>query len=123
MRRCLAARGRGDYAAAAELFDPEIVVDLTERPDGGLYRGRAEAAEAMRAWVASWDEYSYEVEDLIDAGGEVVVLFRESARGKESGASSRLLGATVWTVRHGRVVQTKTYTDRARALAAVGLAD
>ena len=33
------------------------------------------------------------------------------------------MGATVWTVRHGRVVHTKVYTDRREALEAVGLSE
>ncbi len=73
------------------------------------------------AWVERWDDYSYEVEDFLDAGEEVVVLFRESGRGKESGATVEIVGATVWTICEGKVVRTKTYTDRRKALEAVGL--
>ena len=122
VRQCLAARGRGDYSTARELFHPEVVVDVSVRPDGRLYRGREEAAQGMRAWAETWDDYRYEAEEFIAAGDEVVVFFRETGRGKESGAASELLGATVWTVRDGRVVHTKVYTDRREALAAVGLA-
>ena len=75
----------------------------------------------MREWVRTWDEYVYEVERMIDAGDEVVVFFRERARSKDSGVSVQFLGATVWTVRDGLVVRTKTYTDRKEALEAVGL--
>ena len=75
----------------------------------------------MRAWAETWDDYRFEAEECIAAGDEVVVFFRETGRGKESGAASELLGATVWTVRDGRVVHTKVYTDRREALGAVGL--
>jgi ketosteroid isomerase-like protein len=121
VRQCLAARDLGDYRAAQELFHPDLVVDLTARPDGRVYRGREEAAEAMRAWVAVWDDYSYEPQEVIDAGDEVVVFFRETGRGKESGILTEFLGATVWTVEKGRVVRTKTYADRRQALEAVGV--
>ena len=121
--RCLAARDRGDYSTASELFDRDVVVDLSARPDGRIYYGRAEAAKALRSWVELWDDYGYEPEDVLDAGEKVVVLFRETGRGRESGAATVFLGATVWTIQHGKVVHTKTYTDRSEALEAVGLGE
>lgn len=121
VKSCLAARGRGDYLRAIGHFHPDVVVDLTARPDGQLYGGRRQAASAMRAWVRVWDGYVYEVERMIDAGDVVVVFFRERGRSKDSGVAVQFLGATVWTVRDGLVVRTKTYTDRKEALDAVGL--
>jgi ketosteroid isomerase-like protein len=121
VKRCLAARGEGTYLDAAALFDPDVTVDLSVRPDGRVYRGRREALEAMRAWVERWDDYRYEVERFFDVDDRVVVFFREVGRGKDSGASAELVGATVWTIRDGRVVHTQTFTDRRHALGAVGL--
>ena len=120
VRRCLAARDRGDYLAAWSLFDSGVEVDLTARPDGRVYYG-PDAAKAMEDWVSRWEDYRYVPEEVLDAGDEVVVLFRESGRGKDSGVTTELLGATVWTLRGGRVVRMKTYTDRAEALEAAGL--
>lgn len=123
VKRCLAARGPGTYSEAAELFDADVVVDLSARPDGRVYRGRREALEAMRAWVDQWDDYDYEAEAFFDAGDRVVVFFRERGRGRGSGVATELVGATTWTVGDGRVVHTRTYTDRHEALAAVGLSE
>jgi ketosteroid isomerase-like protein len=121
VRRCLAARDQGDYASARSLFDPRVVVDLSVRPDGRVYHGGADAAQAMRDWVERWEDYSYAAEEVLDAGENVVVFFRERGRGKGSGASTELVGATVWTLKEGKVVRMKTYTDRTEALEAVGL--
>jgi ketosteroid isomerase-like protein len=68
-----------------------------------------------------WDDYRYVPEEFLDAGDKVVVPFRESGRGRESGATSEMLGATVWTVRDGKVVHTKVYTNRRQALSDAGL--
>ena len=121
VQRCVAARDRGDYADAWALFDPDVIVDLSVRPDGRVYHGGPDALRAMEEWVDRWDDYSYVAEDVLDAGDEVVVLFRESGRGKDSGVTTELVGATVWTLREGRVIRMKTYTNRTEALEAVGL--
>ncbi len=124
VQRCLAARADGGlYVDALDLIDPDVVVDLSARPDGRVYYGWRDAANALVTWVDRWDDYRYEAEDFLDAGEEVVVLFRESGRGKESGATVEIVGATVWTIREGKVVRTKTYTDRRKALEAVGLSE
>jgi ketosteroid isomerase-like protein len=123
VKRCLAARGEGTYLDAWALFDPDVTIDLSARPDGRVYHGRREASEAMRAWVERWDDYRYDAEKFFDAGDRVVVFFREHGRGKESGAAAELVGATLWTIRDGKVVHTRTYTDRREALNAVGLRD
>ena len=123
VRRCVAARDRGDYSAARSLFDPELVVDLSVRPDGRVYYVGPDALRAMVEWVGLWEDYSYVAEEFLDAGDEVVVFFRESGRGRDSGVTAEILGATVWTLGEGRVVRMKTYTDRSEALEAVGLSE
>lgn len=123
VRRCLAARGEGTYLEAGALFDPDVSVDLSVRPDGRVYRGRREALEAMRAWVQRWEDYRYEAERFFDAGDRVVVFFRELGRGRESGVAVELVGATVWTIHDGKVIRTRTYSDRREALNAVGIRD
>jgi ketosteroid isomerase-like protein len=121
VKRCIAARGEGTYRDAAGLFDPDVTVDLSVRPDGRVYHGRREALEAMRAWVERWDDYHYDAERFLDAEDRVVVFFREIGRGKGSGLTVELIGATVWTIRDGRVVHAQIFADRRQALDAVGL--
>ncbi|HWH45255.1 MAG TPA: nuclear transport factor 2 family protein [Thermoleophilaceae bacterium] len=121
VRRCVTARDSSGYAAVARFIHPDVVVDLTARPDGRIFRGRAEAARALQSWIGQWEEYSYEAERFIDAGEHIIVFFREHGRGRESGVTSEIVGATVWTVAAGKVIATKTYTNRREALDAVGL--
>lgn len=42
--------------------------------------------EAVRTWSGTWEDYSSEVEQIIDAGERVVVVDRQSGRGKGSAA-------------------------------------
>jgi hypothetical protein len=62
------------------------------------------------------------VEELIDAGDQVVSVGTSHARGKGSGVVVDVEhAATVWTIRHGKIVRVALHKSRAEALDAVGL--
>ena len=74
-------------------------------------------------WMEAWESYRVEVEELLDAGNDVVVLVRDYGRraGMETEVSVR--GASVWTVRDGKVARIAFYPNRQEALEAAGLRD
>ena len=112
----------GDYEGALASFDDEAVTDMAVRPDGQVYYGPQGMFEAMAVWIQTWEEYRFEPEEYLDAGGDqVVLLWREYGRGKDSAAPVEIRGGTVWTVRSGKVIRVKPYTNRREALEAVGL--
>jgi SnoaL-like domain len=45
-------------------------VEWTSREDGLTYRGREGVREALERWLESFEEYRYEVERIIDCGGD-----------------------------------------------------
>jgi ketosteroid isomerase-like protein len=51
----------------------------------------------------------------------VLYLWHERGRGKRSGVAMDQRGATVVTLRDGRITHLRAYVDRADAFAAVGL--
>jgi ketosteroid isomerase-like protein len=83
--------------------------------------------EAMRAYVQDWlddfDDVHFELEELIDAGEQVVAVQRVSGRAKASGVATELRYAVVNTIRDGKVVSGREYWTRAEALEAVGLSE
>jgi ketosteroid isomerase-like protein len=86
-----------------------------------VYRGREGVAEAMRVWTGTWDDWRVELEEIVDAGDRVVLIARESGRGKGSGIEidQRVYG--VFTLRDGKIVRWKGFIDRDQALEAAGL--
>jgi SnoaL-like domain len=78
---------------------------------------------AWKNWLTRWASYRVEIEDLVDAGDQVVVLHSDYAR-PEGGADEvvRRSGA-VWTVRGGLVTRVEFFQRRAEALKAVGLTE
>ena len=61
-------------------------------------------------------EYGFELEQVLDAGEEVVVLYRDRGRGKGSGAEIEHHWGLVITVDGGAITRSICYGDPAEAL-------
>jgi hypothetical protein len=108
----------------AELWDPEIEVDVTEAPAldlGGVHRGIEANRQWWREWFAAWETLQFEYE-LVDAGDCAVMLLDLRMRGRSSGIDMPL-GKHAWvaTFRDGLMIHSKLYMDQAQALKATGL--
>ena len=80
--------------------------------------------EAVRTWLGAWEDWRLEVEQIIDLGGErVLVLARESGRGNGSGIKIEHPHAVIATVRNGKIVHTLGFVERSQALEAAGLSE
>jgi ketosteroid isomerase-like protein len=113
---------RWDQAAVAEIIHAEAVIDVSIRVvDGGMFRGPDGAMEQYRKWIGAFEDYEWELEELVSGDDYVLVLFREGGRGKGSGVPIDHRGAVVWRIADGQVVEFKTYLDRTEAFRAVGL--
>jgi ketosteroid isomerase-like protein len=112
---------RGDFDAALEPLSADVVFDLTNLPDGEVLSGRDGVFEGMRRWVSSWEGYEMELDEFIDAGDQVVVLFRERGKGRGSGVETAAHPGAVWTVEAGSVVRMQPFFSRADAFAAAGI--
>jgi ketosteroid isomerase-like protein len=121
VRRHLDAWLSGDNETALGYYDPEVEFDASVRPEGQVYRGHEGVAEAMRVWTGAWEDWSVEFEQMIDAGDKVLVIARESGRGKGSGVEVEQKAFAVFTVREGKIVHWKGFVNRSDALEAAGL--
>jgi ketosteroid isomerase-like protein len=111
-----------DLAAVSSFWDEEIRwIEPPDSPATVAVVGARAAREAMEAWMAMWDEYRYDVEELIDVGDEVVLAGTQVMAVRGAEVSSRLF--FVWTLRDGLAVQARLFLDRNQALQAVGLAE
>jgi ketosteroid isomerase-like protein len=119
------AEGEIDLSVA----DPEIEWDASRLdemiPDlAGVYRGHDGVRTYWRRWFEAWRDLEFEVEDVLDAGDDVVALIRNQRQwGRHTGIATELPPyAQVFTVRDGILVRWRTFPDQRSALAAVGLA-
>ena len=122
MRRICAAWERGEWSAGGELFEPgvEVVYSTTAFPDAGTYRGGSVALAAWTRWLEAWEEFGMELEDVIDAGADVVALSRLRARGRASGVAVDADVGIIFDFHRG-VIRRMVFCDRSEALEAAGL--
>ena len=122
VRRAIDAFNSGGIDAALEFLDPQIEWTTTGIfLEPGTYRGHEGAVRYMGALATELEDLHNEPEELIDAGEQVVVPMRLTARGKQSGAPVEYTGTLVYVVRGGKITRIRNYTERAKALEAAGL--
>ena len=111
------------------LFDSEFVAAddfewiLVEPLDGrSVWVGPDEFIEFIHMWTEQFEDWSVQIEDVIDAGENgVVALTSQSAIGRESGVPVELKIGQVWEVEAGRAIRARNYLTHAEALEAAGL--
>jgi ketosteroid isomerase-like protein len=118
----LEAWNRGDLSAWLESLAPDVVVAFPpEVPEPGPFHGREEVREWAEGFVLSWNNYSIEIEKLVEVDDRVVVVARESGRGKESGVPFEGRDGFVFRIRDGKIIELRNYAKPAAAFEAVGL--
>jgi ketosteroid isomerase-like protein len=123
VRRVYDAASRRDSAAVLALYDPAVELDNTRLQvvAGGVYRGHEGLRSFFRQWNEAWESVDYQVDDLVDAGGDLVIsVVTRHGRGRSSGAEVEVQVALLWTVRDGKVVRLVWFPTREEALEAAG---
>ena len=113
----------GDIQTALAFYDPDVEWDGTNLPDGRVGHGHEAILDHIRRWAEQWEDWTVEVERIIDAGNDhVVLLMREKGRSK-SGLEMDERHAELYAVREGKVARRQGFSDPRVALEAVGLPD
>jgi uncharacterized protein len=122
VRRVYDAYLSGNFEAALAMIDPEVVWDASRAvPDGNVSRGHDGMVEALRTWTGTWEAFRIDVEEIIDAGDQVLVVEQQSGRGKGSGVPLAQQNFSVFTIRDEKIVQVVVLRAREEALEAAGL--
>jgi ketosteroid isomerase-like protein len=85
------------------------------------YHGLAGVVEEAQRWEAMWNDYRFEVEDLVDAGDKVVLLYHQSGTSKTSGVELEERAGWVYSLREGKIARVEMFQDRELAFRAAGL--
>jgi ketosteroid isomerase-like protein len=112
--------------AVWDVFDDEVEweVGILAMPDyPSSFHGPIGVREFFRRWVGPFQDWGYDVEELIGGGDAVAVRIHQWGRGKGSGAAVEDRFWQVWTMRNGKAVRVSHHRDKTEALEAAGLAE
>ena len=135
VKRLLEMFARREHEAVFAFYDPDIEWDATSMggesvnplPDDlqGVYHGHEGVRTYWRRWLQAWADIEFEVEDVLDAGDDVVALIRNQRQwGRRSGiVTDTPPYGLVFTIRNGKVVRWRGFSDTQSALKAAGLSE
>src|SRR5689334_4073307 len=79
-----------------ELYDPDIEWDASRRAglhldNGGVYQGHDGVRAFWREWLSAWSDLQFEIQDVVDGGGEIVLLITNQRQwGRHSGIETEV---------------------------------
>jgi ketosteroid isomerase-like protein len=120
VRSVVASWERGDMMADewSEWAHPDVEFVTVGGPEPSSHTGLADAAPRIESFLSLWEEYRVEAEEYRELDHErILVLTRQSGRGKSSGIETWQPRATVFYIRDGKIARRVNYWDRDRALA------
>jgi ketosteroid isomerase-like protein len=109
--------------AVRELYHPDYETDVTDvAPDIGVIRGFDAANEAFRPYFETFEDFYVEIEEVIHADEEhVVIEVHDGGRMRGSDSEVRNHRFHVYAFRDGKVVRFSSHLDRNQALEAAGV--
>jgi ketosteroid isomerase-like protein len=108
-------------AAHARFFHPDFETVAGGLPGGDkTYIGLDGFRAGWRDWTAPWATYRTEIDETVDLGDRVFVLFHDFARLKGTNEELHQEPANIWTVRDGKIARAEFYVDWSFALRAFG---
>jgi ketosteroid isomerase-like protein len=122
-RATVDAWDRGDWQAALEYAAPDFEVDFSRAlgPVHGVFK-----LDQMVAFLdevfGQWEEVRFEIDEIIDAGDQVVASFVNTHRGRD-GIEVQVRPSGVWTFRDGSIVRACMYQELDEAKEAAGLTE
>jgi uncharacterized protein len=107
---------RNDFEAALAAFDPEVEWDGTNLPDGKVSRGLDAVMEHTISWAELWETWEVELEDVIDAGDDRVIVFIHEQGRSKAGLEVNERHSELYLVKDGKIVSRKGFSDADQAL-------
>ncbi|APX68032.1 MULTISPECIES: nuclear transport factor 2 family protein [unclassified Brucella] len=89
-------------------------------PCAGTYVGPEAIVENVFAALgAAWDDYTFTLDRLLDAGSDVVAIGNYTARNKATGRAMDVRVVHVWGVADGKIRRFEQFTDTLRVAEAM----
>jgi len=105
-----------DWDRFAELSDPDLEWIQNEGfPKGKHSFGTKEVVKnVFDVFAKDWETWSFEIEEYLEAGDNIIVIGAYQGRHKETGREFTAAAAHVFDLKDGRVRRFRQYTDTAQ---------
>ena len=123
VKRMLALFHAGDANGALACFSEDVVSEAKARPDVTGGRGREGLMNLIGGWVAAWEDWKEEIDEVRDLGDWVMVIATQSGRAKSTNIEIATQYAVVYEVREGAITWMGLYSGPEEALKAAGLSE
>jgi ketosteroid isomerase-like protein len=101
---------------AVELFHPEVEWHWPPTTPGqSVFRGCEQVQEGLALWRDSWGDFQMEAQEMIEAGDDLFVMTRYSARGAGSGVEIDSVVGHLFRTRDGLVTAWWMFGDADKA--------
>jgi uncharacterized protein len=112
IEQAYAAFGRCDIPGVLALVDDDVDwISPRSLPQGGEYHGMAGAVKFFETLGAAWSSLEIEVDDMGEVGDSLVLGLVRASGTLTGGAQANFSGVHVFTVRNGKIVRFREYTD------------
>jgi ketosteroid isomerase-like protein len=108
----------GNLDDALSRFAPDAVIDATARIDGEVTHGPEGFRRVIGEWVAAFDDWHEEIEEIRDCGGGVCVIATQHGRARDTGIDARSRYAIVYEVVDEVITRMTLFRDPETALGA-----
>jgi ketosteroid isomerase-like protein len=121
VRALFEAWNAADYETALSFYAPDVEWDGTNLPDGKIGRGHQAIIDHLVRWAAVWDDWTVEVERVVEAGGDQVIVFMRERGRSASGLTMDERHSELYTLSDGKIVRRQGFSDPNQAFEAAGL--
>jgi ketosteroid isomerase-like protein len=103
---------KGDVAGVLAVLDENVEWSIPgELPDSGTHRGKAAVAKFFQTVAEIWTFQVFNPREYVASGDKVVAIGDYAATSNATGKAVAAEWVMVWTIRNGRVVAFREYTD------------
>ena len=117
------AINRRDWDAMFRNTHPDFEMTTQRGLTAGTHRGRERVTEFAQDFIATVGNLSFEPDELIDGGDQVVALVTVRTRLKGGDVDLVVRNGHLWTIRVGEILSMTTFPEPEKALEAAGLSE
>ena len=118
VRRMWDAFLAADFQTALSFYAPDVEWDGTNLPDGQIGKGHQAILDHVTRWADAWDDWTVEVERVVEAASDQVAVFTREKGRSDSGLTMDERHAELYTLRNRKIVRRQGFSDPRQALEA-----